>query len=91
MTGWTEGFVIYIIGISVDDGSFTMYFRKLNKKDINQCNGCYSDSYTTFIDDKGYFVTAHYHWENEPLQNSERINCVYNEYIMNTNDTFILK
>ena len=91
MVGWTEGYIIYIIGISMNDGSYTMYFRKLNKKDINQCNGCYSDSYTTFIDDEGYFVSAHYHWENEPSQNSERINCVYNEYVMDTNDIFILK
>ena len=91
MTGWTEGYVIYIIGISMNEGSYTMYFRKLDKKDINQCNGAYSDSYTTFINEEGYFVSAHYHWENEPLQNSERINCVYNEYIMNTNDSFILK
>lgn len=91
MTDWTEGYVIYIIGISMNEGSYTMYFRKLDKKDINQCNGAYSDSYTTFINEEGYFVSAHYHWENEPLQNSERINCVYNEYIMNTNDSFILK
>ena len=91
MTGWTEGYVIYIIGISMNEGSYTMYFRKLDKKDINQCNGAYSDSYTTFINEEGYFVSAHYHWENEPLQNSERINCVYNEYVMNTNDSFILK
>ena len=91
MVGWTEGYIIYIIGISMNEGSYTMYFRKLDKKDINQCNGAYSDSYTTFINEEGYFVSAHYHWENEPLQNSERINCVYNEYIMNTNDSFILK
>lgn len=91
MSDWTEGYVIYIIGISMNEGSYTMYFRKLDKKDINQCNGAYSDSYTTFINEEGYFVSAHYHWENEPLQNSERINCVYNEYIMNTNDSFILK
>lgn len=91
MTDWTEGYVIYIIGISMNEGSYTMYFRKLDKKDINQCNGAYSDSYTTFINEDGYFVSAHYHWENEPLQNSERINCVYNEYVMNTNDSFILK
>jgi len=91
MVGWTEGYIIYIIGISMNDGSYTMYFRKLDKKDINQCNGCYSDSYTTFINEEGYFVSAHYHWENEPLQNLERINCVYNEYVMDTNDIFILK
>lgn len=91
MTDWTEGYVIYIIGISMNEGSYTIYFRKLDKKDINQCNGAYSDSYTTFINEEGYFVSAHYHWENEPLQNSERINCVYNEYVMNTNDSFILK
>jgi hypothetical protein len=91
MTDWTEGYVIYIIGISINEGSYTLYFRKLDKKDINQCNGTYSDNYTTFINEEGYFVSTPYHWENEPLQNSERINCVYNEYIMDTNDIFILK
>jgi hypothetical protein len=94
MSGWTEGYIIYIIGISFDDGSYTIYFRKLNKKDINQCNGCYSDNYTTFINEEGYFVSEHYYWENDPvppLPNSEIVKCVYNEYVMDTNTMFILK
>ena len=94
MSGWTEGYIIYIIGISLDDGSYTIYFRKLNKKDINQCNGCYSDNYTTFINEEGYFVSEHYYWENDPvppLPNSEIVKCVYNEYTMDTNSMIILK
>ena len=91
VSGWSQGFIIYIIGISINDGSYTMYFKKFDKKNIELCNGSYSDSYNTFINDEGYFVTANYHWENEPLQNSERIKCVYNEYIITNCDGYILK
>ena len=35
---WSEGYIIYIIGISINVGCYTIYFNKLDKKNIELCN-----------------------------------------------------
>lgn len=73
MTNWTDGYIIYITGISIHKGRYTICFKKMDIKNITMCNGYYSDSYNTFINDEGYFVTANYHSDFNRKMNHYKI------------------